>query len=781
MNIIDRFKKTAREAVDTASIFLSSHMLTFLKAKTSLICKAWKIAMPDIRVYFLKDWDLTACASLSEVHLNAAHEMFEGNDDARLLKVCGALLHEIGHIIFTNYTAWNSWMAHMKSGLYWPRVPEVAPDYEDSRDGLAKLASDERFKESFLQISHNLANCLEDGRIERFILMYVRNAVFMTKGLVRLRQETYAKCPTFEELASLVDSGKASSVMSTLQLVIHYARFGGIKGTVDSNHPLGAMIEKLIPHIDDYLEAKDAVTCYDAFNKMLVLMEEMIRSEFEQAAENAQSQQCPEGQQSQDGQGQDQSQSSSSSQGEGSNASSSSSPAGGNESGQTEGQTSSGNSGGESETGSDSSSGESTEGKDSNQSESGKDGESSSPSMSAAELAEAIKEQIRKELEKLVGTTNDNSENMSSQAEGSDRGSVGRKLSGLATQNGGKVNTPNAAEEAEGSGTITHETTTLASSDPGLTLEDIARKIADEEAEKMMSEELKREYSGIASSVKDYSNIHRFADITMYHYPEATPEEIRRYDEIAASIAPLVKRAVKSSNFYEKDREGVVKKHLYSGRVDTRSVHRQDGKMFRKTKSFEEPPQVALAVRVDCSGSMSGDRILAAQRCCIFLYEYALGMEKKYNVKIPMYIYGDCCRREASGVNMYVFADDKYRTPSEKYRLMKLAAGGCNRDGLPIRMAVKRLEEEYPRASKVVFNITDGQPNDYGYGGSEAFNDLRDITRHCERHKIALASCAIGDDRELIEEIYGSDHFLNISDLNELPLRLVRILKTLLK
>ena len=388
---------------------------------------------------------------------------------------------------------------------------------------------------------------------------------------------------------------------------------------------------------------------------------------------------------------------------------------------------------------------------------------------------------IAEELGNLKGTTNDNSQNMSAQAKGSDRGSVGRELTGLASNKGGKVGTPNAAEAAEGSGTVSHETTTLASDDPGLTLDDISRKIADEEAEKMMSAELKKEYSGIAESVKDYADIHKYADITMFHYPDVTPEEIRRYDEIAASIAPLVKRAVKSSNFYEKDREAVVKKHLYSGKIDARSSHRQDGKMFRKTKQFENPPQVALAVRVDCSGSMCGDRILAAQRCCIFLYEYALGMEKKYNVKIPLYIYGDCCRRERSGVNMYVFADDKYRTPSEKYRLMKLAAGGCNRDGLPIRMAVKRLEEEYPRASKVVFNITDGQPNDYGYGGQPAFDDLRDITRHCERHKIALASCAIGDDRRTIEEIYGTDHFLNISDLDELPLRLVRILKKLLK
>ena len=794
MDALKRIQKAARESVRTAELFSSRHLLVFLAAKLRYICNSFKVACPRLRLLFQEESPITACTSLGEMIINSAHEMFDGDDEARLLKVAGVLLHEVGHILFTNYTVWDLWASKMKRGLYYPTLPEVDPSLEEARAKLSEFCEDKRFFRGFLEYAHGLNNCLEDGRIENFILKSIRNARFMIKGLVVLRQETYAEMPSFEEIKAQVDSEDRSELSAMLQLVLHYARFREVKGKLDDSCRIGRTIKALMPEIDRYLDEIEAVACYDAFNKILVMMAEIIMDQFEKETAEMQGQSQGQGQQSQQsgqgGQGQSQGQSQgqgSSSQGSGQSESeeneSDSDGSGGGSEGEESEESESQNGG--SDGNSEESEGESeSDGSSSEESEEEEeaDGSSDEPEMSAEEIAEALKDMVEKMLEELVGASVDNSERMGDQAKGADRGSVGRRLSGLAKgPDGGEVETENAAEASTEEGVISHEEA-LGETNISLTLDDIARKIADDLAEEAISSEIKSDYADVASAVQDYSEIHRYTDITMYHYAEVDEADRRAYDEIARQIAPLVKRAVKGSNFYEKDRRSYVEEGLFSGMtLHAEQSYKKDGRIFSKTYDKDEPPEVALAVRIDCSGSMHGDRILAAQRACIFLYEYALGMAKKYNVKIPLYIYGDCTDREAYGVNMYVVCDDKYRTSTEKYRIMRLAAGGCNRDGLPIRMAVKRLEQEHPYASKVLFNITDGQPNDSGYGGEPAWDDLRDITKHCDRKRIALAACAIGNDRDKIEDIYGSSHFLNISDLNELPIRLVKILTKLLK
>lgn len=761
MNIVEKIRKEMRGAVTTTAIFLSHFMYELLYSKLRLICKQFKVAVPDFRLMFDKQDEMTACTSLKDMTVNAGHEMFDGDDEHRLLKLAGVILHEVGHIIFTNYTAHFKWLEDISSGVFYPAEPVNAT--EDELEKLRKFATGP-LQTAFLSIAHDLSNVLEDGRIENFILKYVRNARFMIKGLVRLRQETYAEMPAFEELTTKVAADEIPMIHAVIQLVLHYARFREIKGNFDPNTDLGDLMLKLIPEIDVYLEAKEAVVYYGAFNNMLLILLPVIGEYFDRQIERQQmSQGAKQQMKKQTGVGQN---GSGSSQGSGQASASDA------------GSTSSDNGDSSSANGQPQNSGENSDSDGSGAVGAQGDSPSAEEQAEMQAAAEKIAQALKDALEQLIGTTVDQSANMGDQAKGSDRGSVKRQLAkmGLDGQ-GGEVMTENAANADDGSGTVSHAK--AGDLDLNLVLQDIARKISDEEVEKAVSKEIKKEYDSVSSAVKDYSQIHKKCDITMYHYDDVSDRDKELYKEMARAVAPAVKRAVKSSNFYEKDRQSYTEGRLFSGRtLHAEQSYRRDGRIFSKRYDRDEPPKLAVAIRIDCSGSMSGDRIEAARRCCVFLYEYVLGMEKRYNVKIPLYIYGD---NVSAGVRMYVFADDKFRTPNEKYRLMKLAAGGCNRDGLPIRMAVKRLEQEHPDAQKIIFNITDGQPNDHGYGGEAAFDDLRDITRYCEKHRIAIAACAIGSDRDKIEEIYGTSHFMNISDLNELPVRLVKIVRKLLK
>ena len=101
---------------------------------------------------------------------------------------------------------------------------------------------------------------------------------------------------------------------------------------------------------------------------------------------------------------------------------------------------------------------------------------------------------------------------------------------------------------------------------------------------------------------------------------------------------------------------------------------------------------------------------------------------------------------------------------------MDISARGSNRDGAALRYVAEALSKR-SEAVKLLILVSDGQPADTGYYGTAAEEDLRGIKQEYSRKGIQLFAAAIGDDKPNIKRIYG-DGFLDISDLNRLPVHL---------
>jgi len=67
-----------------------------------------------------------------------------------------------------------------------------------------------------------------------------------------------------------------------------------------------------------------------------------------------------------------------------------------------------------------------------------------------------------------------------------------------------------------------------------------------------------------------------------------------------------------------------------------------------------------------------------------------------------------------------------------------------------------------------------------GYVGTAAEADLRGIRKEYTRKGVTLFAAAIGDDKENIERIY-QEGFLDITDLNKLPMNLTRLIARYVK
>ena len=110
---------------------------------------------------------------------------------------------------------------------------------------------------------------------------------------------------------------------------------------------------------------------------------------------------------------------------------------------------------------------------------------------------------------------------------------------------------------------------------------------------------------------------------------------------------------------------------------------------------------------------------------------------------------------------------------------MDISARDSNRDGAALRYVAERLTRR-PEDVKLLMLVSDDQPADTGYFGTAAEEDLRGVKQEYQRKGVLFVAAAIGNDKENIERIYG-DSFLDISELNMLPVKLAGIIKRFIR
>lgn len=289
-----------------------------------------------------------------------------------------------------------------------------------------------------------------------------------------------------------------------------------------------------------------------------------------------------------------------------------------------------------------------------------------------------------------------------------------------------------------------------------------------------MENERLRELNEFAQSIS-YGDIHSGVNIRINRITEVDDDLIEQYNAISAPLLNISRQLKKQlvKQLMEKRRGGKQTGLLMGRRLDTHSIHRNDGKVFYKNTLPNETPELAVALLLDESGSMqSCDRCTYARAAAIILYDFC------QSLNIPIAIYGHSTGSSRNGkgsVELYSYVEFDSYDNNDKHRLMDISARSCNRDGAPLRYTAERLVKR-PEEVKILIYVSDGQPADSGYYGTAAEEDLRGIKKEYQRKGILFVAAAIGDDKENIQRIYG-DSFMDITDLNQLPVKLTSVVK----
>lgn len=633
----------------------------------------------------------------------------------RYQMVLGLFAHELGHCLYTDFLAQQTYRNNLSACRWYPDKPKLARVQDVKNEGeFWEYAQEDPQNLALLgRVAHEISNVLEDAAMENRVLEQFPGTLGQALDFVRAWQ--WREMPTVTQLKEREAQG-TPMFYCLLQLFLSYGKFGELKyGAEPLSEEHIQTVFELLPLLDDDLRAASGKGRWDTVNRILIRCWEHVREYLEALKRRYEEKKASGG------------------------------------------------------TGS-------------------------------------VFSQLEEELSTLVGGSTRGEGSTAPVSEESEEPFLPQpekreKTHALA---GGTLSTEGAAPgenagESPGKQEITPEETAcmpLVETDqvseplgggievnrdylPELsnTVEAEMERLLDTMAEKTVCQELEqdrlRELNQEAQSIS-YGDIHKGVAIRVNRMTEVPPEMVTQYNAIAGPLLAISKQLQKSllRQLRDQQRGGKQTGLLMGRRLDAHALFRSDGKVFTKNALPIQPPEMAVGLLLDESGSMSScDRATYARASAIILYDFCQAL------RVPVMVYGHSTG--GCGVELYSYSEFDAIDREDKYRLVDISARESNRDGAALRFVAERLSHR-PEELKLLILVSDGQPADTGYYGTAAEEDLRGIQQEYRRKGILFIAAAIGDDKEDIERIYG-DSFLDITDLHQLPVKLTQVVKRFLR
>lgn len=669
-----------------------------------------------VRVRLLWQPDNTDLAYTDNLHItinagNPAITEFPTREE-RYQMVLGLFAHELGHCLYTDFLTQQTYRNNLSACRWYPEKPKLARVQDVKNEGeFWEYAQEDPQNLALLgRVAHEISNVLEDAAMENRVLERFPGTLGQALDFVRAWQ--WREMPTVTQLKEREAQG-TPVFYSLLQLFLSYGKFGELKyGEEPLSEEHIQTVFELLPLLDDDLRAASGKARWNTVNCILIRCWEHVREYLEALKRRYEEKKASGGTGSVFSQLEEELSTlvGGSTRGEGSTAPVSE--------------------------------------------------ESEEPSLPQPE---------KREMTRVLALSTEG-ESLGVGA----GGSTGKQeISPEETGRMPLVETDQVSEPLGGGIEVNRDYLPELSN----TVEAEMERLLDTMAEKTVCQELEqdrlRELNQEAQAIS-YGDIHKGVPIRVNRMTEVPPDLVAQYDAIAGPLLTISKQLQKTllRQLRDQQRGGKQTGLLMGRRLDAHALFRSDGKVFTKNALPSQPPEMAVGLLLDESGSMAScDRATYARASAIILYDFCQALH------VPVMVYGHSTG--SKGVELYSYSEFDAIDREDKYRLVDISARGSNRDGAALRFVAERLSHR-PEELKLLILVSDGQPADTGYYGTAAEEDLRGIQQEYRRKGVLFIAAAIGDDKEDIERIYG-DSFLDITDLNQLPVKLTQVVKRFLR
>ena len=807
-------------SVDDKTLFTSKEFLSYADTMIHSVSNVPKGHL-SLSIEFSPESDLTAFTDTHRIVANLGNRLIQryNTETGRFLAAMGMLFHECAHVRFYDHQNYMKRMKQIANGKFPVKTP-AAKGNEEELAGITAFLRHPVGRKVLSQIVSNIDNCVVDYHDERCMIQedgsYVRYGIH-TIG------ESIRACSSSIETMLKKDNDDLSIILSLTLQYARWKKFIAEDDTILDTEPHVQIVKAMAPYLDKAMSTDDVDVRFVQYNQCLLKFWPVLKNMLDKLDQTQKSQNTSgNAGQSESGQAGD---SENSGEGNGSSDGNNDPASDGSKSSVGNNSENSGNAN-ESSDGSNNATNEScnnsgdghdekasnsnddqngTEDQKANTGEpsgdesrseetdpendtgAGKEGkgddttdqndartDNSGNGQSCEQLSKADLNTLVSRIEKSIAKAGDTVFEQISKSVDNGCSQVGQ------TTRPNMDSAPSSGKKASGkkssSSDIADAFTSPAQTNDALQAAEAARQsITHSIAEQVASSNMETKiFQSELIQIKDIpmSSTHKGQKIDVIDVPVTAElkneyeHEMTRLKNLSLSLQRKVRDAIKIRQQNE------TKHHrVYGRKIAVRDVYRRDNRFFDQKKMPGDPTDIAIAIIIDRSASMgsgSGDdcRMIAAVRAATLVYDFASALHIPIMVAGHNYI-GD--NRSA----LYLSATFDSR-PDDKYRIMDQRVAGSNRDGLIINTVAELLSRRSEEV-KLLFVISDGQPNAGSYRGEPARKDIQQIIKKYKGKGVTTFATAIGSDREKIKEIYG-DGYIDISDLKTFPQRLVRMI-----
>lgn len=740
--LIAQKRKTIRDRQFFTSRILAGHFADIGAAQTR---RYGYNRMVKMRIVWEPGTDCLAYTENELIWINAGHSMVtcKKTRQDRYDMVCGLFTHELGHVLYTDFLAVQTYLLRFEAGKWFPENPLLRSTKEQRHeaDMWAYCMADPKHMHIMQMLIREVHNVLEDGYVDSKMLN--RYPGVLGYSLRVLLDTHYEQAPTMTQLIEKETDG-GHIWLSILQTVLSYMLWGQIKyGDEPLTDERIQTVFSLIPELDTALIVSSSRERWNVVNAILIrcwiyikdfleycekLHEDTSASGTETTASDLVSQLI------------------SAMEGTSRQANGTTEPV--------------------HEKGSDANMASAA----ANRTETAKQ---AAAALESIKTGESIQSEEANEVPE-DGESTQQAENvpLNSESYTSDE----KPVQQVSPEETTRIPLHQTDRLFEPGGGETEYDDVYQGSGYANAADDIERlldRVAEASVHTQLEKERVSELNDLAQGIS-YGNIHSGVSVKIHRMTDVSDELKEQYKKIAPELLHISKQLQRSiiQQLHDKRCGGKQVGLLMGRRLDIHALPRNDGRVFYKNALPNETPRLAIGLLLDESGSMSGyDRATYARASAIILYDFCRALD------IPVLVYG----HSTSGisVDLYSYAEFVEIDRDDCYRMMDISSRQSNRDGAALRYVAERLSRRNEDI-RILILVSDGQPAHTGYGGTAAEDDLRGIKKEYQRKGLHFIAAAIGEDKENIERIFGNS-FMDITDLKKLPLLLTNVVKRFIK